>query len=235
MAEIGADAELPRRFLALVRERGIDAALYDDLVPLPARYFSETTFGFIREDKPHTVAAALAVGRERVIPDMFRSFLREMHVSEAQAPAFHYYLTRHIHLDEDFHGPLSLSLLESLCGDDPQQDRGGRDRRRGGRVRPHPLLGRGAGGDPCGPGALTPTAPEPPVTDLAPARLSVDGPLPRRPVHPQPGGAGLSLRLGRPLLPRRPRAALFLFSHLAQHYQNLDADPRCAVLAARKG
>lgn len=119
MAEIGADASLPERFLALVQERGIDAALYDDMVPLPARYFSETTFGFIREDKPHTVAAALAVGRERVIPDMFRSFLREMHVSEAQAPAFHYYLTRHIHLDEDFHGPLSLSLLESLCGGDP--------------------------------------------------------------------------------------------------------------------
>lgn len=119
MAEVGADAELPSRFLALVREKGIDAALYDDMVPVPARYFSETTFAFIREDKPHEVAAALAVGRERVIPEMFRSFLREMHVSEAQAPAFHYYLKRHIHLDEDFHGPLSLSLLEALCAGDP--------------------------------------------------------------------------------------------------------------------
>jgi len=119
MKEVGADAELPRRFLELVAEKGIDAALYSELVPLSARYFCETTFAFIREDKPHVAAAALAVGREQVIPDMFRRFLREMHVSEAQAPSFHYYLTRHVHLDEDSHGPLSLKLLDSLCEGDP--------------------------------------------------------------------------------------------------------------------
>jgi len=119
MDDIGADGDMPRRFLELVREKGIDDALYSDMVPLPARYFSETTFCFIREDKPHAVASALAFGRERLIPDMFRRFLREMHVSETQAPAFHYYLKRHIHLDEDFHGPLSLQLLETLCEGDP--------------------------------------------------------------------------------------------------------------------
>jgi hypothetical protein len=118
MDEIAADGDMPRRFLALVRESGIDDALYSDLVPVPARYFSETTFCFIREDKPHAVAAALALGRERVIPDMFRRLLREMQVTAAQAPAFHYYLTRHIGLDEDLHAPMSLRLLETLCGDD---------------------------------------------------------------------------------------------------------------------
>ncbi|MCF8017143.1 MAG: DUF3050 domain-containing protein, partial [Chromatiaceae bacterium] len=35
--------------------------------------------------------------------------------------AFHYYLKRHIHLDEDFHGPLSMSMLEQLCEDDPKR------------------------------------------------------------------------------------------------------------------
>jgi hypothetical protein len=68
MAEIGADAEAPRRFLERLRRDGLDAALYDDATPLPARYFSETTFCFIREDKPHAAAAALAVGREQIIP-----------------------------------------------------------------------------------------------------------------------------------------------------------------------
>lgn len=121
MAEIGADGQAPWKFLDLVRENGIDEALYSDLVPVPARCFSETTFGFIREDKPHEVAAALALGRERLIPDMFRRFLREIHVSEVQAPAFHYYLKRHIQLDEDFHGPRSLRLLETLCEDDPEK------------------------------------------------------------------------------------------------------------------
>jgi hypothetical protein len=118
MEEIGADGERPLRFLDKVREDGLDAALYSDLVPMPSRYFTETTFGFIRGDKPHEVAAALALGRERVIPDMFRRFLNRLGVSETQAPAFHYYLKRHVHLDEDFHGPLSLQMLESLCDGD---------------------------------------------------------------------------------------------------------------------
>jgi hypothetical protein len=121
MEEIGADAGRPLRFLDLVAADGIDSALYSDLVPLPARYFSETTFCFIREDKPHLVAAALAVGRERVIPEMFRRFLDRMGLSTQEAPSFNYYLERHIHLDEDFHGPLSLKLLTALCGDDPRR------------------------------------------------------------------------------------------------------------------
>jgi hypothetical protein len=119
MAEIGADAEAPRVFLERLRQEGLDAALYDPATPVPARYFSETTFCFIREDKPHAAGAALAVGRERIIPDMFRRLLEAEGISADQAPIFHQYLNRHIHLDEDFHGPLSMRLLEALCGDDP--------------------------------------------------------------------------------------------------------------------
>ena len=121
MNEIGADGNLPGRFLQLVSSSGLDAALYSDLVPLPARYFTETTFCFIREDKPHAAAAALAVGRERVIPDMFRRLIDGMGIGADQAPAFHTYLHRHIHLDEDFHGPLSLKLLDALCEDDAKR------------------------------------------------------------------------------------------------------------------
>ncbi|ADC61308.1 DUF3050 domain-containing protein [Allochromatium vinosum] len=121
MNEIGADGGLPERFLALVNEQGLDKALYSPLVPLPARYFSETTFCFIREDKPHLVAAALTLGRENLIPTMFRQLLDRMGIDETQAPIFHAYLKRHIHLDEDFHGPLSMRLLETLCGDDPER------------------------------------------------------------------------------------------------------------------
>lgn len=121
MREVGADAQQPRRFLAQVAEQGLDAALYSDPVPLPARYFTETTFCFIREDKPHLVAAALAVGREQAIPGMFRQFLERMQLGPSEAPAFHAYLNRHIHLDEDFHAPLSLALLRALCGDDPER------------------------------------------------------------------------------------------------------------------
>jgi hypothetical protein len=119
MTEVGADTDPPRRFLGLVRAQGLDAALYSDLVPLPARYFCETTFCFIRQDKPHAVAAAFALGRERIIPAMFRRLLARVELGTDRAPGFHYYLERHIHLDGDFHGPLSLELLKALCGGDP--------------------------------------------------------------------------------------------------------------------
>ena len=78
--------------------------------------FTQTTFEWIATDQPHLVAAALAMGREQVIPGMFRAFLAQLGINPVQAPTFHYYLNRHIHLDEDFHGPLSLQLLNELCG-----------------------------------------------------------------------------------------------------------------------
>jgi hypothetical protein len=118
MREVGADADTPARFVQLASEQGIDAALGSGLAPAPSAIFTRSTFDFIASGKPHAVAAALALGREHVIPSMFRAFLARMAVTEAQAPSFHYYLNRHVHLDEDFHAPLSLRLLAALCGGD---------------------------------------------------------------------------------------------------------------------
>ncbi len=118
MREVGADADTPARFVQRAGEQGIESALASGLAPAPSAAFTRTTFGFIASDKPHAIAAALALGREHVIPSMFRAFLARMAVSEQQAPSFHYYLNRHVHLDEDFHAPLSLRLLAALCGDD---------------------------------------------------------------------------------------------------------------------
>ena len=121
MREIGADADIPARFVDKVAGQGIDAALGSGLAPAPSEAFTRSTFDFLASGKPHTVAAALALGREHVIPSMFRAFLSRMGVSEAEAPSFHYYLNRHVHLDEDFHAPLSLRLLAALCGDDARK------------------------------------------------------------------------------------------------------------------
>jgi hypothetical protein len=118
MEEIGADADTPTRFVEIAGRDGIGAALASGLAPAPAARFTRATFDFIDSGKPHVAAAALALGREHIIPAMFRAFLARMAVTEAQAPIFHYYLHRHIHLDEDFHAPLSLRLLETLCGGD---------------------------------------------------------------------------------------------------------------------
>lgn len=121
MREVGTTPEGVLNFVNVVVENGIDAALDAGIAPAPSEAFMRTSFGFINTDKPHVVAAALALGREHVIPGMFRSFLARMDISEQQAPAFHYYLNRHIHLDEDFHAPLSLRMLDELCAGDPQR------------------------------------------------------------------------------------------------------------------
>jgi hypothetical protein len=119
MEEIGADITGPLAFSALAQREGIQAALTRGIASKSAQQFMTTTFGFIGSGKPHVVAAAFALGREEIVPVMFRSLLREMQVSEPGAPAFHYYLERHIQLDGDMHGPLSLLMLEGLCAGDP--------------------------------------------------------------------------------------------------------------------
>ena len=118
MNEVGTDPAGPLAFVEMARTQGVDAALAAGIAPAPAQRFMRSTFGFIATGKPHVVAAAFALGREQIIPGMFRALLREMQIGETEAPAFHYYLERHIHLDEDHHGPLSLLMLNELCTGD---------------------------------------------------------------------------------------------------------------------
>jgi hypothetical protein len=118
MNEVGADISLSTNFISVVEEKGINEALELSYVPSPSRAFTSTTFQFINNNKPHQVAAALALGREHIIPCMFRSILKKIGVTDKEAPIFHFYLNKHIHLDEDFHAPLSLRLLNGLCDGD---------------------------------------------------------------------------------------------------------------------
>lgn len=121
MEEIGADPSVARRFVATVAEQGLEQALALPEIPAPSAAFTRTTFRFIDSGHPHEVAAALALGREHIIPCMFRAILERTGVSPEDAPIFHYYLNRHIHLDEDFHAPLSLRLLNGLCASEQQR------------------------------------------------------------------------------------------------------------------
>lgn len=121
MAEIGANTQPFYSFLEKVELVGVDTALELAIVPPPSRAFSRQTFDFLSSQQAHQVAAALALGREHIIPTMFRSFLARMQVSEGDAPIFHFYLKRHVHLDEDIHAPLSLRLLNSLCAGDAEK------------------------------------------------------------------------------------------------------------------
>jgi len=121
MEEIGADTSVMRRFVDTVASNGLEQAMALKDIPAPSAAFTRTTFRFIDSGRPHEVAAALALGREHIIPSMFRAILDRIGVTPTEAPTFHYYLNRHIHLDEDFHAPLSLRLLNSLCRNEQAQ------------------------------------------------------------------------------------------------------------------
>lgn len=118
MREVGADPSPAIHLAEVAVERGIVEALALPSTPAPARQFMESTFAFIATGKPHVAAAAFALGREHIIPEMFRALLAKMNITDKQAPAFHYYLNRHIHLDEDYHAPLSLKMVNELIAGD---------------------------------------------------------------------------------------------------------------------
>lgn len=110
--------KLIKEFIDKVASHSVEEALDTVKVPSAAKEFMQTTFSFINSDKPHVIAAAFALGREHIIPEMFRALLAKMNIPREQAEVFYYYLDRHILLDSDFHGPMSLRMLELLCEGD---------------------------------------------------------------------------------------------------------------------
>ncbi len=93
-------------------------------VPEPAKAFMETTFRVIRTGSLAAQAAAITFGREDAIPGMFRALVRDLNAEMSGATGedlsqFLWYLERHIEIDGDEHGPLSLRMVADLCGDDP--------------------------------------------------------------------------------------------------------------------
>ena len=112
-------SQLIREFVEKVATGSLETALNTIQIPSAAKEFMDTTFNFVDSDKPHVIAAAFALGREHIIPEMFRALLDKMNITRDEAEVFHYYLDRHIELDGDHHGPMSLRMLDLLCeGDD---------------------------------------------------------------------------------------------------------------------
>ncbi len=88
-------------------------------IPPAAAKFMRSTFDLIHSGGVHELAAAFTFGREDVIPDMFRSLVRDLNARQGGRFAkFQWYLERHIEVDGEDHGPLSLRMVADLCGDD---------------------------------------------------------------------------------------------------------------------
>jgi len=113
MAEAGADTAAIRATLAA------HDPLTTPAIPAAAHAFVANTFHIIRQDNAAAMAAAFTFGREDVIPDLFRELVRDLSRRGSHLSKFIWYLERHIEVDGEDHGPLSLRMVADLCGNDP--------------------------------------------------------------------------------------------------------------------
>ncbi|GAL63091.1 DUF3050 domain-containing protein [Algibacter lectus] len=123
MQQIGASTTDIDKFIKnIVAGTSVSNALTALNSPKETLEFVEFSFKTIATNAPHKIAAAFTFGREDVIPDMFFQIIKQ---SEQQHKASYskltYYLERHIELDGDEHGPLSLKMVEELCQNDSQK------------------------------------------------------------------------------------------------------------------
>ena len=115
MREVGASTDKIDSFVGYVRSDGISTALINCIIPEHAKNFMKYTFDLIDRGKGHEIAASFAIGRESIVPLMFKRILDQTGVSSGTAQVFHYYLERHAHLDGEHHGQMALKLLDVLC------------------------------------------------------------------------------------------------------------------------
>ena len=120
MTEVGASTETISRFVELVKSEGINLAMQKINLPEPSRLFMSHTFELIKEGKSHEIAASFAIGRESIVPLMFKRILDQSKLDDDQVPVFRYYLVRHAELDGDHHGPMAHKLLENMSAGDPK-------------------------------------------------------------------------------------------------------------------
>jgi hypothetical protein len=119
MNQVGANTEI---IMHLVNDPNWKSSIPTLAIQYTTKEFMQFTFSVLEENKLHTIASAFTFGREDLIPDMFIEIVKESEkASDVSYSKFLWYLERHIQIDGDDHGPISLKMIEELCGEDDQK------------------------------------------------------------------------------------------------------------------
>lgn len=122
MKEIGIDTTWIESWPDYVRSVGWSEAIQNPQVPEPAKFFMTETKKFVDSDKPWIICAALALGREDLLPEQFQSVLNQLEAACIPSETFKWYLARHVEIDGNEHGPAARKLLEELCGGNSERE-----------------------------------------------------------------------------------------------------------------
>ncbi len=117
MRQAGASTAAIDSLIAALPTAGLTQAIASADIPAGARAFVQSTFALIHQGQLHAIAAAFTFGREDLIPDMFRALVHDLSArNNNNLATFIWYLERHIEVDGEDHGPLSLRMVTDLCG-----------------------------------------------------------------------------------------------------------------------
>lgn len=119
MHEIGADTTIIYSLIEdLKRGASIGSILQSTYLEKSVKEFLDFTFEIIKTSKSHLIASIFTFGREDLIPEMFLEIINKSAINSNDYAALRYYFERHIELDGDDHGPLSLEMIAVLCEND---------------------------------------------------------------------------------------------------------------------
>ena len=91
-------------------------------IPIEIKEFLNFTFDTIYSNQLHKIASIFTFGRENIIPDMFINIVSNISKNtQIDLSSLLYFLNRHIDLDQNLHGPMSLYMIVDICQNDEEK------------------------------------------------------------------------------------------------------------------